>query len=75
VDALVFTAGVGEHSAALRAAACDGLECLGLRLDPRKNLACEPDTDIAADDAAGRILVIHTREELMIAREVRRVVS
>jgi len=46
-----------------------------LRLDPRKNLACEPDTDIAADDAAGRILVIHTREELMIAREVRRVVS
>jgi acetate kinase len=75
VDALVFTAGVGEHSAALRAAACDGLECLGLRLDPRKNLACEPDTDIAADDAAGRILVIHTREELMIAREAQRVVS
>jgi len=69
IDALVFTAGVGEHSAALRAAACDGIECLGLRLDPRKNLACEPDADISTDDTAGHILVIHTREELMIARE------
>ena len=73
VDTLVFTAGVGENSAALRAAVSGGLGCLGLRLDPRKNLASEPDADIAADDAAGRILVIHTREELMIAREARRV--
>ena len=74
IDALVFTAGVGEHSATLRAAACDGIECLGLRLDPVKNVACGlVDTDIAADNSAGRILVIHTREEWMIAREVRRV--
>jgi acetate kinase len=74
IDALVFTAGVGEHSAALRAAVGDGIECLGLRLDARKNAACEPDADIASEDARGRILVIHTREELMIAREVRRIV-
>jgi acetate kinase len=75
VDALVFTAGVGEHSATLRAAACDGLECLGLRLDPDRNTDGKPDADIAAADSRGRILVLHTMEELMIARETRRVDS
>lgn len=75
IDALVFTAGVGEHSAVLRAAVCDGLECLGLRLDACKNAACAPDNDIAAGDSTGRIFVIHTREELMIAREVRRLLA
>lgn len=74
VDALVFTAGVGENSAGLRAAACGGLECLGLRLDAQRNADCRADADVAGADSAGRILVIHTREELMIAREVRRVV-
>lgn len=73
VDALTFTAGVGEHSASLRAAVCDGLECLGLRLDHHRNAANQPDTDIATADSPGRILVIHTREELMIARETCRV--
>jgi acetate kinase len=73
VDALVFTAGVGENSATLRAAACDGLECLGLRLDPERNRHAVADTDVAAADSPGRILVLHTREELMIARETRRV--
>ncbi len=67
VDALVFTAGVGEHSASLRATVCDGLECLGLRLDHQRNAANRPDTDIATADSPGRILVIYTREELMIA--------
>jgi acetate kinase len=75
VDALVFTAGVGEHSALLRRAACAGLECLGLTLDPAKNLACQPDADIASDDSAGRILVIETQEELTIAREALRVLQ
>jgi acetate kinase len=73
VDALVFTAGVGEHSASLREAACQGLECVGLQLDPQRNKTCVPDTDIAAAESRGRILAIHTREELMIARETRRV--
>jgi acetate kinase len=73
VDVLVFTAGVGENAAALRAAACDGLECLGLRLDAARNAACGEDQDVAASDSRGRILVIHTREDLMIAREVRRI--
>jgi acetate kinase len=73
LDALVFTAGVGEHSATLRAAVCEGLEFLGLRLDPKANSACRPDADVAASDAKARILVIQTREELVIARETRSV--
>lgn len=75
IDALVFTAGVGEHSAGLRTAACAGLECLGLRLDPERNAACVPDGDVALPDSPARILVIQTREELMIAREARRLVG
>jgi len=75
VDALVFTAGVGQNSASLRAAACQGLECIGVRLDPSRNGDCQPDADIAADESSARILVIRTREELLIAREARRVVA
>jgi acetate kinase len=73
LDALVFTDRIGEGSAALRAAVCDGLECLGLRLDPARNAACPADADLASAESPARILVIHTREELMIAREARRV--
>jgi acetate kinase len=51
------------------------LECVGLRLDPQLNTACRPDADVAAPDSPARILVIHTREELMIARETKRVLG
>lgn len=74
LDALVFTAGVGENSASLRAAVCERLEFLGLRLDSDRNDAAEPDCDVAHPDSPGRILVIRTKENRMIAREVRRVV-
>ena len=73
VDALIFTDRIGEGSPGLRAAVCQGLECLGIRCDAGKNEACHPDADIAARDSSARILVIHTREELMIARETARV--
>ena len=46
IDALVFTAGVGENAAAVRAASCRGLECLGLELDPDANERCRPDADV-----------------------------
>jgi acetate kinase len=75
IDALVFTAGVGENNAELRATVCAGLEHLGLRLDASKNIACKPDQDISSRDAPGRVLVIRTREALMIARVVRRLLS
>ena len=72
VDVLAFTDRVGEGSPTLRAMACQGLECLGLRLDPPRNAANRPDSDIASADSPARILVIHTREELMIAREAQK---
>ena len=75
IDALVFTDRVGEGSPALRAAVGEGLECIGLRLDAQRNATCHPDADVAAADSPGRILVIHTLEELMIARETRRVLN
>ncbi len=72
LDALVFTGGIGENSAGLRSEVCRNLECLGLDLDAQRNEACRPDCDIATEASRGRILVIHTREDLMIAREARR---
>lgn len=75
VDTLVFTAGIGEHASDLRAAVCQGLEILGLHLNAERNAACSPDADLAQEDSPGRILVLRTREELMIAREALRVTS
>jgi acetate kinase len=75
VDALVFTDRVGENSPALRSAVCNGLEVLGLRLDRELNRNAHPDLDVAAAESRARILVIHTREELMIAREAVRVIT
>ena len=71
LDALVFTAGIGEHAVELRAEVCQGLRILGLHLDPERNAACQPDADVAAADSPGRIFVLRTQEELMIARAAR----
>lgn len=70
VDALVFTAGVGEHAAEIRASACAGLECLGLELDAHANAACRPDADIASAISRGRVFVIATREDVTMLHEV-----
>lgn len=74
LDALVFTASIGERSPLVRAAVCDGLACVGLELDAARNAQAQPDCDIATPGSPGRILVIRTEEEAMIAREARRVV-
>ena len=72
VDALVFTGGIGENSTWLRSEVCRGLECIGVHLDRELNAARAADADVAVADSPGRILIIHTREDLMIAREARR---
>jgi acetate kinase len=69
VDALVFTAGVGENSPEVRAAVCENFAFLDLRLDQEKNAQSPVDEDISAPDATVRILVIHAQEDWMIARE------
>jgi acetate kinase len=73
LDVLVFTGGVGEHQPAVRAAAADGLGFLGIQLSPEANESGR--TDITADGAAVRTLVIPTREDVEIARQVRSVLA
>ena len=75
IDALVFTAGVGERSAEIRKRVCEKLKYLGLELDPAANENCQPDTDITLPASKARILVIATREDLTILRETRRLVG
>ncbi|MFN6529396.1 acetate kinase [Nostoc sp. ChiSLP03a] len=67
LDALVFTAGVGEHSAEIRQAACEAFGFIGLKIDLEKNQQQPVDEDIATSDSAVRILVIHTQEDWAIA--------
>ena len=69
LDALVFTAGVGENAAAVRAATCEGLGFLKLKLDAQKNARSSVDQDITTADSAVRVLVVHTQEDWMIAQE------
>ncbi|MGZ0145876.1 acetate/propionate family kinase [Kribbella sp. WER1] len=68
VDAIVFTAGVGQHSAEARAAALAGLEPLGIHLDPVRN-ADPSDNLVSTDDSLVKVLVIPTNEEWEIARQ------
>jgi PAS domain S-box-containing protein len=76
LDALAFTGGVGENAAAIRAMAIDGLGYLGLRIDPRANETGDGDREIGlAGDQASRILVVSSREDLEIARQVRSVIG
>ena len=69
LDALVFTAGVGENSAEVREATCSKLEFLGLRLSKEMNAKPSLDADIAAVDSKVRVLVIRAQEDWAIARE------
>lgn len=74
VDALIFTGGIGENAPTLRKVVCQGLECLSLSIDDEKNKGGQLDSDIAAHDSSGRILVLRTREEYAIAREVKNMI-
>jgi len=71
LNAIVFTAGVGERSPRVRAAVCERLSCLGVELDPELNERSAPDADVAARESDVRVLVIAAREELIAARAVR----
>jgi acetate kinase len=76
VDAVVFTGGVGENSARVRADGCAGLGFLGLAVDPEHNRADDPgDRDLATVESRVRVLVIRAREDQQIAREVRRLLG
>ncbi|MEV6415048.1 acetate kinase [Kribbella sp. NPDC051718] len=68
VDAIVFTAGVGQHSAEVRAASLAGLDRLGIQLDPERNNSATPGL-VSTDGSAVAVLVVPTNEEWQIARE------
>ncbi|MCS6859504.1 MAG: acetate kinase [Abditibacteriales bacterium] len=69
LDAVVFTGGVGENSAWVRAEACTGLEFLGLVLDAQRNRQGDPERFIHAAGARVQVWIVPTNEELMIARD------
>jgi acetate kinase len=69
LDALVFTAGIGENGVDVWKAACEGWEVIGLKLNPDNLQRHEADQDIAAADSNVRVLVIHTQEEWAIAQD------
>ncbi len=76
VDALVFTAGVGENSWLVRGKTCQDLEFLGIKLNDEVNKATRgKEVDISTDDATARTLVIPTNEELVIARDTEKIVQ
>ena len=75
LDCLVFTAGVGENSASMRARICEGLEFLGVKIDPEKNSVRGKEAIISADDSKVTVWVIPTNEELMIAQDTAELVN
>lgn len=75
VDGLVFTAGVGENSPDIRERVCEKLGFLGVTLDRETNRSCRPDVEIAARNSPARILVVATREDIVIVRETRRLLG
>jgi acetate kinase len=75
LDALIFTAGIGENSPEVRAAVCEGLGLFGIKIDAGRNAGSPRDADIAAGDSLVRVLVIRTEEDWEIARECRRLLQ
>jgi acetate kinase len=76
-DAIAFTGGVGENAPAVRAAAATGLQFLGMEIDKSLNrmVAKRADADISSAGATVRTVVIRAREDIEVAREVRRVLA
>jgi acetate kinase len=74
-DVLVFTAGIGENSSAVRAGACSGLHFLGIELDSEKNAHISGDQEISATNSGIRVLVIHAQEDWAIAQDCARVLN
>lgn len=75
VDAIVFTAGLGENSSRMRDQICNGLEFLGTRIDPAKNSQRGKELEISVEGSKVKIFVIPTNEELVIARDTKTICS
>src|SRR3982751_6457804 len=75
LDAVAFTGGIGENSARLRAACCDGLEFLGIVLDPESNERGSGDRIVSAAGSRVAVLALATNEEIIVARRAYRILA
>jgi len=75
LDALVFTAGIGENSASVRAAICARLGFLGVEIDDGVNTAARPDASIAAAGTSVQVIVLEAREDVVAARAARQLLA
>jgi len=75
LDAVAFTGGIGENSASLRTACCDGLRFLGIELDETKNTSGSGDRAVSAAGSRVSVWAIATNEELIIARRAFRLLA
>ncbi len=75
LDAIVFTAGVGENDGMIRKMICDGLEYLGVNFDESRNNVRGKETLLSTDDSAVKVYIIPTNEELMIAMDTAELVK
>src|SRR4029453_2717483 len=78
LDAVIFTGGIGQGSAEVRALALQGLECMGISLNPQRNREARGFDEvcrISTDDSTVAVLVVPTDEERMMAREALRALS
>ena len=74
VDAVIFTAGIGENGPLTRAGICENLGFLGLAIDAEKNQVKGKEMDVSAEGSPARVLVVPTNEELVIARDTLQIV-
>jgi acetate kinase len=75
LDAIVFTAGIGENSALVRAAVCERLAFLGARLDADANASAQPDATVSTPESQVRVVVLEAREDVVAARAAREVLG
>ena len=75
LDALVFSGGIGENSALVRESVCRRLGFLGVEIDPAANESARPDCEIAQAGSSVGVFALRSREELVIARETRRLLA
>jgi acetate kinase len=68
LDALAFAGGIGERGAAVRDRICSGLSCLGILLNPARNLSGQAERTISAEDSPVQVLIVQTDEERIVAR-------
>jgi acetate kinase len=75
LDALVFTAGIGENSAFVRETVCERLGFLGVELDRQANASARPDATISTPGSSIRVVVLEAREDLVAARAARELLA